>query len=165
MNHLDKKYIDFQLDWRKKYIEALEDKLQFLNSAIGIIAVQPKEVFESVLSIRTAHEFHGYRIESLELKHKLYHEREALAQWVLHKDNFNQTEQNDKKDFEENFKNVVNFIWRVTNAPNNLSEAGRNRLKSLYSRYEGTNKNDLPELQKIFLTMKQALEQLKIEWK
>lgn len=32
-------------------------------------------------------------------------------------------------------------------------------------RYNGVNKQDKEEMQKIYLSMKTALEQLKIEWK
>ncbi len=146
-NFYDKEYNAFQVEWREKYVKALEEKKSFLTS---LLRGQNPEIEEK--AIRTYND----RIESLELEHKIFHEKIALADWIMRKDQHNDYEEKVKSEMNNEFPNVLKYVEANKQHP---------RLSNLMLRYNGVNKQDKEEMQKIYLSMKTALEQLKIEWK
>lgn len=100
-NFYDKEYNAFQVEWREKYVKALEEKKSFLTS---LLRGQNPEIEEK--AIRTYND----RIESLELEHKIFHEKIALADWIMRKDQHNDYEEKVKSEMNNEFPNVLKYV-------------------------------------------------------
>jgi hypothetical protein len=146
----DKEYNNFQVEWRERYLKALEAKQQVM--ALLLADTGDATTYDT---LKVALEIANLQIEALELEHKIKHEKGALADWIIHRDRDNEFDKAVKSEMNLNFAKVLEAVNLNKSIP---------RLSNLLLRYNGVNKQDKEEMEKIYLSMKTALEQLNIQW-
>lgn len=161
----DTEYNNFQVTWRKRYIEALEMKFEAIK--------------ETVVGINRSYETATLEIEALEIENKIRHEKIVYADWVLRAEQYKTFQANEQSEAEENMQRVLDtangFLQslkdqkkRAVDSVESLLERSLttkiDRIENLLSKYEGANKSDADEMVKIYQSLKTALLQMGVKW-
>ena len=155
----------YGLEWRVKYIAALEEKLLYLNIAIPIMGLHygieqaqlPVDQFSnktiqfgSNIAIKDNIALRNYAIEALELEHKIYHEKIILRDWKLRAERNEEKTGIELKEATENIERILELCRQ--------KESSNEHIKQLIKRYNTINKHDSDQLIIIYKSMKVALE-------
>ncbi len=146
--------IEMNTNWRERYISALEAKSDFLIAEIRKNQVKDHDAF--IQSALSDYDYHSYRIEALDLEHRIFYEKKVLCDW---KSQVQKTtiyaEQSKQKESNENFERVLGIV--KSNAPQYV------RLEKLLDDCNRTNLLDPEQREIMYSHFIRALQMLKIE--
>ncbi len=144
----EKESIQYQVDWRIKFIAALEEKLSLINKMM----TGPGGLRSVVIDIELA----NYKIEGLELEHRITYAKIALNDWTVRLKDYNERFSADVKEARENIDKIIGIAnGAIAMKPNP-------RLEELMKKFNTVNKHNDEQLNIFYKSLRVELQTQKL---